>query len=745
MHMATGSENSSHKRPFAQRLGALLRRHGLMLISYLVLAIIFTYPMITAFSTAIGGEQDALENYWNLWWTALAVFDWHQNPFESTIMYYPFGLPLFFHTYNPLNAFLSLPLQALSNTAVAYNLLVLFAFVMAGIGAYSLVYYLTKQRSAAFVAGFIFAFSPYMEFHLRVGQPFMLSVQWLPLYLLFLLRGLRDHWRYLPIAALFLTLVGYTDWHYTSYALVITAIVAFYELLRMLFETRAQADSSAAWRPLLGRAWGAVIAKFALVGLLFGIAISPVLVPMILELQRQPYAVRPLYHSILHSTDLLAFFIPSIYHPLWGEWAADIFYSLVPSYITGGMATLGYGAMLLAIVAVWKDRKRTLLYGVMFVCFFLLALGPYLQVGGVNSSDTATPIPMPYLYFNKLPFMNIQRIPSRFVAVVMLALAVLAGFGVSALSRLPRLQALSPNSQKIAYGALVALLLFEYWPNAIPLTPIDDQQVSAFYRQLAQDPEEYPILEIPYKGVPSMFYQTHHGKITVGGRIAREVSHPWSRARFFGAMIRGEEPILDIGSDNSQAAHLQALACQNIRYVVFYKQRLEPQQKKGSAALEPLLFSGIAPIYEDEILRAYQVPANSDLTPYWTPSKANWYEPEIDANGVVNRWMLNDQGTILLYPCTSMDEPGSALLRFKAYGYGQDRTIEVTVNGVSAGQFNLPLGQLRSFQVVVPLQAGENSVTFRSLEPATPTNDPNDPRSLSVNISNASVELIHNP
>jgi hypothetical protein len=743
MHMSTGSDNTSQKKPLVRRLGALLRRHGLMLISYLILAIIFTYPMIGSFSTAIGGEQDALENYWNLWWTGLAVFDWRHNPFDSTIMYYPFGLPLFFHTYNPLNAFLSLPLQAVFNTAIAYNLLVLFAFVMAGVGAYSLVYYLTEQRSAAFVAGLIFAFSPYMEFHLRVGQPFMLSVQWLPLYLLFLLRGLRDHWRYLPLAAFFLILVGYTDWHYTSYALVITAIVAFYELLRVMFESRAQADSPAAWRPLLGRAWGGVIAKFAAVGLMFAVGISPVLVPMMLELQRQPYAVRPIYHSILHSTDLLAFFIPSIYHPLWGEWASEIFYSLVPSYITGGMATLGYGAMFLALVAVWKDRKRSLLYILMFVCFFLLALGPYLQVGGVNSSDTATPIAMPYYYFNKLPFMNIQRIPSRFVAVVMLALAVLVGFGVSALSKLPRIQALSANGQKLAYGALVGLLLFEYWPNAIPLTPIDDQQVSAFYRQLAQDPDEYPILEIPYKGVPSMFYQTHHGKITVGGRIAREVSHPWSRARFFGAMIRGEEPNLDIGPDSSQAAQLQALACQNIRYVVFYKQRLEPQQKKGSAALEPLLFSEATPIYEDEILRAYEVPPSSDLTPYWTPSKADWYEPEIDANGLVSRWMQDDQGTILLYPCTAMSEPSSALLRFKAYSYGQDRSIEVLVNGVSAGQFSLPLGQLRSFQVTVPLQAGENSVTFRSLEPATATNDPNDPRSLSVNISQASVELIH--
>lgn len=726
----------------SKQLSAIVRRHGWIVPIYLMIALIFTYPTVLHLGDAIGGEQDALENYWNLWWTYRAIFDWHQSPFQATIMFHPFGLPLYFHTYNPLNAFLSLPLQAIANTAVAYNLLNLFAFVMAGIGAYSLVFYLTKQRPASFVAGLIYAFSPYMEFHLRVGQPFMLSLEWLPFYLLFLLRGLRERWIFLPVAGFFLVLIGMTDWHYTSYALVITAITGLYEIVRVL-AARRKTLSPTINSQFPTRQLALTIAKLALVGMVFAIGISPVLVPMLIELGRQPYAVRPIYHSIIHSTDLLAFFLPSIYHPLWGRWASGIFYTLVPNFITGGMATLGYVALVLAIIGVWRERRRSLLFLIMFVAFFLLALGPFLQVNGVNSYDTDRPIPMPYLLFNQLPFMNIQRIPSRFVSVVMLSLATLAGLGVASLWNSSLIKRLSQRGQLGVSFLIAGLVLFEYWPTPIPITPIGPDQVSGFYRQLAADHEDYVIFEVPYKGVPSMFYQTIHGKRTIGGRIAREVSHPWNRARFFGDLIRSEEPTTEIGVDNSPEAAREALACQGVRYVIFYKQKLEPQQAKGVAALEPMLFSGIKPVYEDDILRAYGPLQTTSNAPFWTPSRSDWYNAEADSNGTVSRWLKAEQGGLMIYPCLSQTTSSTAMLSFDAYGYGQDRTVEVSIGGAVVGYLNLPKGTLRNFKAVVPLQPDENRVNLRPIETATIATDSADPRPLTINISRVSVESLN--
>ena len=381
-----------------------------------------------------------------------------QNPFHATSMYYPFGVPLYFHTFNLLNGILSLPLQICCGTTVAYNMLDAGAFLLAALGAYALVWHLTRRRAAAGIAGLIYGFSPYMAFHLYAGQPFMMMAGWLPLYLLALLKGLRERWWWSFVAGLLLCAIALTDWHYVVFALTITGVVAVYEAVRC--------------RRL--RAWVSLLVRLALTGIVFAGAISPVLVPMLAETLADPYATRPLTDSIMHSTDLLAFILPSPFHPVWGAWASHIFFGhLVPVGIVGGMASLGFVAPLLALYALVRDRRRSMLFALIFVVAFVLALGPYLQVDGINSSTTAHPIPLPYLLFHRLPFMNILRIPSRFVAMVMLGLAVLAGLGVAALSQHSLLIRRFPRSRNALVGVLALLILVEYWPGSLGTLPVD--------------------------------------------------------------------------------------------------------------------------------------------------------------------------------------------------------------------------------------------------------------------------------
>jgi len=324
-------------------LGATIRRHGLVVPVYALLTLLFTYPTVAHLTDAIGGQQDALENYWNLWWMRQALLKLGQNPFDATYMHRPFGLPLYFHTFNPLNGFLSLPLQVCCGTAAAYNILTWFAFVMAGVGMYALAWQLTRRRAAAFIAGLVYAFSPYMAFHLDVGQPFMLSLEWTPFYTLALLKGLRERWTYLLLAGALLFLIGLTDWYYLSFSVTLTGVIGLYELVRLR-------------RP---RAVAILAGKLALVGALFVVLISPVLVPMLAELARDPYAIRPLEHSIYHTADLAAFFLPSIFHPLWGQWASGIFFQRLAPEGVGGMATLGYVALSLAIVGAARAWRRS--------------------------------------------------------------------------------------------------------------------------------------------------------------------------------------------------------------------------------------------------------------------------------------------------------------------------------------------------------------------------------------------------
>lgn len=750
----------------APKLTAVLRQHAPVVAAYLILTLFFTYPLPLHLTDAIAGEHvaDTLQNYWNLWWTGHALLTLHENPFYATFIQYPFGLPLFFHTYNFLNGFLSVPLQLCCGTPAAYNLMFVFSFVMSGIGAYILVFYLSQgwelpasnpapvsnptaddnpppalnrratdlrfRQGPAFIAGLIYAFSPYMAFHLKAGQPFMTSLEWFPLYLWLLLRGLREHGRWLPLAALFLVMIGLTDWHYTVYALLLTGIVWLYEALQVR-----------RWRDL-----SRLVGKGAVVGILFALGMAPILIPMFRELGQQEYATRDLRHSIFHSTDLMAFFLPSIFHPLWGEWANEIFSArLVEPFIAGGVASLGVVPLVLALCGVLGDRRRSRLFVLLVLIFFVLALGPYLRVNGWKSIETAHPIPLPYLLFRQLPFMDIHRIPSRFVSVVMLSLAVLAAMGITWLWQRPAVARLSRRRQSMLLLLLALLVLFEYWPYPFKMTPVDASQVPPFYRQISHDPEAYAILEVPDLDFRSMFYQTYHGKPIMGGQIARPRGHPWRRARFFGALLRVVPAWEDVGKDDSASAVRSALRCQGIRYVVFYQHAVGEATRGRIDRLERGLFADSTPVYSDASMHVYEVQQEHRDEPYWTLDPRQWNAVEaMGTAGVRGRWAVGETGSVLISACGQTH----ALLDFDIFGYGENRTIEITQNEQIIGRFALPLGWVRRVTLPLALQPGENRVELRSIEPATPapiaardesTDAPAETRKLSFNLSQVSV------
>jgi len=702
--------------PNYAKIWAFLRDHGFVFPLYFGLTLFFTFPTLLHLTDAIGGDHqaDALQNYWNLWWTYEAVVKLHQNPFQASFIHYPFGLPLFFHTYNLLNGLISLPLQMVFGPTVAYNLMNYFAFTMAGVGAYCLAWHLTKQRSAAFLAGLIYAFSPYMAYHLKAGQPFMLSLEWFPFYLLALLKGLHERKRFLLLAALFLFMIALTDWHYTAYALLLTGLVGLHEL-----------GILPTWRERI-----TLIKNLAFVGASFTLILSPILLPMFGEMAKEPYALRSLDHSIVHSTDLISFFLPSIFHPFWGEWASSIFYGhLTPKFVAGGVATLGSIPLILAIFGIFDSRSRSSLFILIFLVFFVLALGPYLQVNGQNSSETEHPIPLPYLLFRQLPLMSMHRIPSRFVSVVMLALAILASLGLHSLRQhLPK-QYLS----LFLFTSL--LLLFEFWPRPFALTAVGKDQVSPFYQKIAQDGAQYAILEIPDLDSKSMFYQTYHQKPIFGGQIARPKGHPWRRARLFGPLLQVVPNFQDVGQKDDAEAVQMALRGQNVRYVVFYKQEFGNARKSAVEKLEKFLFVHSLPVYEDNVLRAYEILQEKIREPYWTLAPNEWYNLETTASPVPFRWAIGTKGSILVYSRGQKQ----ARVQFDTFSFAQSRTLQIQSKGQLLGKTALPLGWKRRINFLFPLQPGENRIELTSLENANLVQDSGSQRRLSFNLANVSV------
>ena len=116
-----------------------MRKHIWVLLAYLFLSLVLTWPMVAQFATHVPGDGiDDPALAWNLWWVKHSLVDQPQNPFACDWQFWPIGINLAFYTLTILNGLLSVPLQVTFGIIPAYNILLLSSFVLSGLGAYLL-------------------------------------------------------------------------------------------------------------------------------------------------------------------------------------------------------------------------------------------------------------------------------------------------------------------------------------------------------------------------------------------------------------------------------------------------------------------------------------------------------------------------------------------------------------------------------------------------------------------------------
>jgi hypothetical protein len=154
----------------------------------------------------------------------------------------------------------------------------------------------------------------------------------------------------------------------------------------------------------------------------------------------------------------------------------------------------------------------------LIVMFGLLALGPFIHVGGVN-----TYIPGPWALLRYVPLVGLAHTPARFSIVLTLAFAVVVADALRDLSRR------YPARRRVLLAGASVLLALELLPA--PLT-LYSAEIPPLYRHIAAAPSGITVLEIPYgvrDGVSSVgnftartqFFQTGHGKTLMGGYLSR--------------------------------------------------------------------------------------------------------------------------------------------------------------------------------------------------------------------------------
>ena len=483
-----------------------------VLLVFIILTAVFTFPLILHTSSYIPGFSSSDEPYgalWYFWWMNHA----HTNHFNLSrihVIAAPFG------QFNELGYvywnFLNKVLIFTKGPIFAYNIQILFSFILSGFITYILAFYVLKNKLAALFSALAFTFCPYH--FVRSWQHLGLSqVQWMPLYMLSILK-LRENksLRNTLIAALSFALVAAFDLYYAYFMFIVTVVFIIYDYLY----ARVAKDSFALFKFFIGA--GIFIAIIELPDIYYiakGISrLSKI------EAGFGPYGIiRPFGDLFAQSAKPLSYLLPSVTHPLFGLVTEQfIGTQAYGDSLTEHTLYLGWVPLTLAIVAIKNYKKNIYLTGKGFYFGFFILLGlsswlfsqpPWWNIFGFK-------LYMPSFFMYKIAPMF--RAYCRFGIVVMLAVAVLAGFGLKLL-----LLKYKSRYTKIALTCLFSgLVLFEFW-NWPPYKVIDVSVFPEAYTWLKSQPGDFTIAEYPLdtNGMNEMykFYQTKHGKRIINGTI----------------------------------------------------------------------------------------------------------------------------------------------------------------------------------------------------------------------------------
>jgi len=446
-------------------------RHGIVAALGLGAALILLLHQQVGHLDSVPDLGDPLFSIWRVGWVNHQLFNDPRHLFDTNI-FYPERLTLTFSDPIVLPALTAAPALALGvHRVIVYNLLFLSGFWFSGIAMYLLVVRLTGSPRSAFIAGLLYGCALYRFDHYSHLE--LQMTQWMPLALLALHSFVTTRrWRYAVACALASVAQLYSSMYYAAFFLVYAAVIGVGLLITH--------------RPPLRQ----LLLPLAASGLLAALLAAP--------LERAFMAAEPIK----------------------GERGLNEVgqYSAVPSdYLRVSKVN-----------AVWSQvlrpprAERALFPGVTLVA--LAAAGAAPPVGAIPLIYTAAlavsfdeslglnglSYPAMYRWFR--PFRGI-RSPARFVALVALTLAILAGFGARrALAWHP-----SRTYRELAFATLTALVLIEAWPT-LALRPVWPEPPSMY--SLMKNIPGAVLAEMPYYDTANtvyMYFSTWHWTPMVNG------------------------------------------------------------------------------------------------------------------------------------------------------------------------------------------------------------------------------------
>jgi len=546
-------------------------------VIYFALIILVTWPLIINLNSIVpgvgGGGGDTWHFLWDMWWVKHSFWS-GESVFVTDWLFYPNGVSLVYHTLILGQSLLALPWLTVFPLVGVFNVFYIVFFWLAAMFTFWLARSYWKNPWAAWVAGLVFAFSPYMMAH-SLGH-FNLTAIWIfPAWFFFV----RKHentgwWIWLVGAGLIMSFALLNDYQYFVFLLLAATLYWLYR----------------AW---CSRRLVDYLRQAALVFLIVFVIGFPVI--WYGWQVMQTYLPGALLSEVsFWSTDLFSYLIPSWQHPIWGD--VGSYYN--EQFLGTGVESVSYlGFTVIGLLVVgffWGARKLEKeglrFWQISLIIWLVLSLGPFLKIMGeieFNISDSVFQIVLPYLALFKLPLMTVARVPARFYVLVSLSSAMMIAYVIKRI-----LQVINNYAgfwkwawHLVLIGFFSVLILTEYvaWPFRF-----EEAQVPPVYAEIVADEDEFTVLELPLwwtsghrtQGDPRtiiQYYQTYHGKKILNGSVSRV---PEALFDYY-QEIPGVKYLLDIGQGadkNDLNAGLVLYTWRqelDVRYIVLHKEYFE--------------------------------------------------------------------------------------------------------------------------------------------------------------------------
>ena len=497
--------------------------------AYAVLTVAVFWPLAAAPARIGFPNPDAYGNTWAMAWVLHQARVDPLHLYDANI-YYPHEKSFTFTESLLPQALQAVPIRmAGGSPLLAHNLVLLLSFPLCGLGAYLLARELSGSRTGAFIAGLGFTSCAYRFDHLVHIQS--LSIQWLPLALLYLLKATRTgrpaHFLALAVFALLQALSsGY-------YAVLLVPALGI---------PLAQAGRDPARRRGAMRA-AAVLGCAAIVTFL-------TLLPA-WRAQREHGLHRSRAEAIHWSARWRSYLEPGRY-AAWPHLRALQRWSHDSEPLSPGLAIL-----VLALPGLGQTRRSepARLSAMLAAAGLLLSLGPEIHVGPWT-------FPGPYEALRLLPGAAALRTPSRLGILAVLGLDLLAAIGWARVA--PHLGRPRPLA-----AAVACLAVAELWPAGLRGSIREVPPPPATARWLATAPRG-PVLELPSSedggDALYVYWSTAHWQPMVNG---------------WGAFVPSDDAGLrPLGGRWPTPYVAGVFRKAGIRYVVVHGDRVSPGQRQ---------------------------------------------------------------------------------------------------------------------------------------------------------------------